>query len=63
MSIMIDEVLSDIDVPAGTAGENEPGPSEGPTPGAFGRSAHGADFTLRDAIIRLEKRELRLMAD
>ena len=63
MSIMIDEVLSDIDIPAGNRGENESGRSEEPGPRAFGPSAGGTDFTLRDAIIRLEKRELRLTAD
>jgi hypothetical protein len=63
MSIMIDEVLSDIDIPAGNTGENEPDRSGKPGPRAFGPSAYGADFMLRDAIIRLEKRELRLMAD
>lgn len=58
MSIMIDEVLSDIDIPDGNTGENEAGRSQAPGP-----SANSEDFSLRDAIIRLEKRELRLLAD
>lgn len=58
MRITIDEVSSDIDIPASDTGEGEPARSE-----TAGASAGSTDFTLRDAIIRLEQRELRLMAD
>lgn len=57
MSIMIDEVLSDIDVPAGNADQGEPARSDAPETSGEGNAA------LRDTIIRLEKRELRLTAD
>lgn len=58
MSIMIDEVLSDIDVPVGNTDQGEPARTDAPE-----ASEGGGNAALRDTIIRLEKRELRLTAD
>jgi hypothetical protein len=58
MGVTIDEVTSDIDMPVRETGMDASDPNDAP-----GSSSGDADYTLSDAITRLQKRHLRLTAD